>query len=193
MFPPMKTLIISDFSKTFTDASCPTSYSVFAKSGLLGAEYTANRDALFDERHHFELEKNKEETQRWFFDHVQLFVNYGLTQELIDKIIADDTYFKPRAGVSEFLAYIRENHIPLKIVTSGVTNFVEAFFRVRGYGLDGIEIQGNRLVMEDGKAIGIDRSHGINTIDKENHTFHTDGYDQIIVLGDNKEDTTTAH
>lgn len=189
----MKTLIISDFSKTFTDALCPTTYSVFAKSGLLGTEYTAARDALFSERYHFEIERNAAETQRWFFDHVQLFVNYGLTQDLIDQIVADDNYFKPREGVSEFLAYIRENHIPLKIVTSGVTNFVEAFFRVRGYGLDGIEIQGNGLVMENGKAIGIDRSHGINTIDKGNHTFSTTGYDQIITLGDNQEDTTTAH
>jgi hypothetical protein len=32
----MNTLILSDFSKTFTDPSCPTTWSVFAKSGLLG-------------------------------------------------------------------------------------------------------------------------------------------------------------
>jgi len=189
----MSTLILSDFSKTFTDGDMPTTYSVFAKSGLLGSEYTAARNALFDERYHFETEGNAAETQRWFYDHVELFVQFGLTQALIDQIVADDTYFKPRAGIAAFLAHIRENHITLRIITSGVSNFAEAFFRVRGFGLEGIDIQGNRLIMENGRAVGVDRSSGINTIDKSDHAFSLSGYDRIIVLGDNYEDCTVAH
>lgn len=93
----MKPLIVSDFSKTFTDPSCPTTWSVFANSGLLGSEYTAERNRLYDERHHFELERNMEETQRWFHDHAEIFGTYGLTKELIRKVVRDDIYFKPRA------------------------------------------------------------------------------------------------
>ena len=188
----MKTLVISDFSKTFTTDDMPTIYSVFAKSGLLGPEYTAARDALYAERHHYELEGNKQETQRWFHDHVELFADYHLTQALIDRIVADDSYFLPRAGVAEFLAYARGNDIPVRIVTSGIADFVEAFFRMRGYSLDGIEVYGNRFILEDGKVIGVDRSVGITGLDKSAHPFGISEYDKIILLGDNRGDCQLA-
>jgi hypothetical protein len=41
--------IISDFSKTFTRADMPTTWSVFAKSGLLGEDYIRERDKLYEE------------------------------------------------------------------------------------------------------------------------------------------------
>lgn len=111
-------LIISDFSKTFTRADMPTTWSVFAKSGLLGEAYTADRNRLFEENHHFEQEGNIAMTEKWFLDHARLFVQYGLTEKLIDEVIMDDQYFAPRDGVEDFLETLREKDIPLIIVTS---------------------------------------------------------------------------
>lgn len=127
----MKTLIISDFSKTFTDSSCPTTWSVFAKSGLLGSEYTSERDRLYGEYHDFELAGDIEKTKEWWGKHGELFLTFGLTKELIARIVADDQYFKPRAGLAEFLDLISRQDISLYIVTSGVKNFVDIFFEVR--------------------------------------------------------------
>lgn len=92
----MSTVVFSDFSKTFTTPTCPTTWSVFAKSGILGENYTADRDNLFEKNHHFELQGNIPETQRWFHEHAELFVKYKLTTEQIKQIVLDDTYFKAR-------------------------------------------------------------------------------------------------
>lgn len=110
--------IISDFSKTFTRADMPTTWSVFAKSGLLGPAYTVDRDRLFEENYHFEQEGNIAMTEKWFLDHAELFVKYGLGQDIIDQIVSSDQYFAPRAGVREFLDDIQSKDIPLIIVTS---------------------------------------------------------------------------
>ncbi len=50
-----RTAIISDFSKTLTSGTNPTTWSVFAKSGLLGTDYTRERNDFFDQYHDYEL------------------------------------------------------------------------------------------------------------------------------------------
>jgi len=69
-------LIISDFSKTFTTADMPTTWSVFVKSGLLGEQYIADRNQLYDANIHFEKEGNVEMTEKWFLSHAELFIKY---------------------------------------------------------------------------------------------------------------------
>ena len=69
-------LIISDFSKTFTTSDMPTTWSIFAKSGLLGEEYISERNNLYDANIHFEKEGNIEMTEKWFLSHAELFVTY---------------------------------------------------------------------------------------------------------------------
>lgn len=83
-------LIISDFSKTFTRSDMPTTWSVLVKSGLLGEAYLADRDALYTANIEYEKSGNIEMTEQWFLEHAQLFVKYGLTQEMIDQIVIDD-------------------------------------------------------------------------------------------------------
>jgi 2-hydroxy-3-keto-5-methylthiopentenyl-1-phosphate phosphatase len=88
-------------------------------------------------------------TEKWFLEHAQLFAKYHLTQEMIDQIVLDDRYFAPRDGVREFLDYITQKGISLVIVTSGVSDFVIAWFRER-YDYTPEMVVGNELIMEDG-------------------------------------------
>lgn len=80
----MNSIIISDFSKTITDSSCPTTWSVFAKSGLLGEAYTQERNELYDKYSEYEKSGNCDKTKEWWGKHGDLFVKYGLTRELIE-------------------------------------------------------------------------------------------------------------
>lgn len=184
----MKTLIISDFSKTFTDPSCPTTWSVFAKSGLLGSEYTSERDRLYGEYHDFELAGDVEKTKEWWGKHAELFVTYGLTKELIARIVADEEYFKPRSGLSEFFTFIQENNISLHIVSSGISQFIEEFLRIHN-APEGIAVYGNELQFKDSQAVGFDSSSIITTLNKQDGCISaTTDYDKVVLLGDDETD-----
>jgi len=181
-------ILISDFSKTFTTADMPTIWSVFAKSGTLGQEYIDERNTLFDTYAHFEQEGNIEKTEEWFLKHMELFVKHGLTLEQIDTLIMDDQYFAPRGWVAEFLDEIQEKDIPLYIVSSGVSIFIERWFALR-YDYAPDIIIANDLVIEDGKVVGIDPESIICPLDKSIELEFEHGEQEIILIGDNTEDT----
>ncbi len=65
-----KISIISDFSKTLTDSSNPTTWSVFAKSWLLWEEYIKERNHFYDIYHKYELEWDVEKTKQWWKKHL---------------------------------------------------------------------------------------------------------------------------
>lgn len=181
-------ILISDFSKTFTTADMSTTWSVFTKSGTLGQAYIDERNTLFDTYAHFEREGNIEKTEEWFLKHMGLFVKYGLTLEQIDTIVMDDTYFAPRAGVAEFLEAIQEQDIPLYIVSSGISIFIERWFALR-YDYTPDIIIANDLIIEDGKVIWVDNDTVICPLDKTIELEFEHCEQDIFLIGDNIADT----
>lgn len=179
-------LIISDFSKTFTSADMPTTWSVFAKSNILGEEYISERNSLYNEFSHFEQEGNIEKTEQWFLTHAELFIKYGVTQDQIDMIVMNDEYFCPRSGVREFLDYIIDNEIPLIIVTSGITNFVSTWFQKR-YNYNPEIIFGNDLIIESSRVVWVDPESITTPLDKSIE-MENDDVEDLIIIGDNRED-----
>ena len=181
-------LIISDFSKTFTTSDMPTTWSIFAKSGLLGEEYISDRNNLYDANIHFEKEGNIEMTEKWFLSHAELFVTYWLTQDQIDQVVMNDQYFAPREGVREFLDYLITEDIPLVIVTSGITNFVTTWFQKRYNYIPEI-VFGNELILEEGIVMWVEEDSITCPLDKTIDIEFEHGSDDVILLGDNTEDT----
>lgn len=181
-------ILISDFSKTFTRADMPTTWSIFVKSGTLGQDYIDDRNALFDQYSHFEQEGNVAKTEEWFLEHARLFVKYGLTQDQIDAIVQDDQYFAPRDGVAEFLAEIQEQDIPLYIVSSGISEFIARWFQLRFDYTPDIIIA-NDLIFEEGEVVDVDVDSVICPLDKTIELEFEHGDQDIVLLGDNVEDT----
>jgi phosphoglycolate phosphatase-like HAD superfamily hydrolase len=198
----MNTIILSDFSKTMTDPSCPTTWSVFAKSGLLGEAYKQERDALYENYFKYETASDVEKTREWWKKHGELFVKYELTQELIRSVVADDQYFKPRAGLREFLNFIMQKDIPVYIVTSGIKNFVDTFFEVRFPDFaEWLKTWkwatfGNRLVFDHSwTVVTFDLQSIVTPLSKETNPFWEliKGSERIILLWDSKEDRDMFH
>lgn len=181
-------LIISDFSKTFTSADMPTTWSVFAKSWILWDAYLADRDQLYTEYAHFEKEGNLEKTEEWFAEHAELFITYTLTQKQIDQLVMDDRYFAPRDGVKEFLEYITENNISLVIVTSGISQVVMTWFQKRYNYVPDIAF-GTDLLMTEGVVTDFDPDSIITPLDKSIEIELEDANESIILMGDSPEDT----
>ncbi len=165
----------------------PTTWSVLVKSELLGEAYLADRDALYTANIEYEKSGNIEMTEQWFLEHAQLFVKYGLTQEMIDQIVLDDRYFAPREGVREFLDHLIREDIPLVIVTSGVSDFVTAWFLER-YNYSPEIVFGNELIMDGGVVVWVVEESIMSPLDKAIE-LESDG-DEIILLGDNSEDVS---
>ncbi len=169
----------------------PTTWSVFAKSEMLGDGYLVDRDQLYSEYSHFEQEGHVEKTEEWFFKHAELFVKYYLTQDQIDQIVMDDRFFAPRPWVREFLDYTTEQDIPLIIVTLGITNIVSAWFQKR-YNYIPEAIFWNELIMDDGVVVWVEEDSITCPLDK---TIDIEGehdgapIEDIILIGDNIEDT----
>lgn len=184
-------LIISDFSKTFTRSDMPTTWSVFAKSEMLGDEYFTDRDNLYNEYFQFEQEGNIQKTELWFSKHAELFTKYHLTQDQIDQIVMDDRFFAPRPWVRELLDYITQQDIPLIIVTSWITNIVSAWFQKR-YNYIPEVIFWNELIMDDGVVVWVEQDSITCPLDKSiDIEGEHDGVsiEDIILIGDNIEDT----
>lgn len=150
-----KTVLISDFSKTLTSSDNPTTWSVFAKSGLLGKEYTDKRDKYFEEYREFEKEWNIDKTKEWWWKHLWLFIEFELTKTLIEKIVWNEKYFKPREWLNIFFDYILNSNIEIIIITSSwISNFVNEFLRQEWITSNKIKVIWNTLEFnEEWKAI----------------------------------------
>ena len=181
-------LIISDFSKTFTSSDMPSTWSVFAKSNILGDGYNSDRDDLYAQYAHYEKEGNIDMTEEWFAEHAELFITYSLTQEQINQLVMDDRYFAPREGVSEFLEYISQNNISLVIVTSGISQMVMTWFQKRFNYVPDI-IFGTDLHMTEGTVTDFDPDSIITPLDKSIEIELEDENESIILIGDSSEDT----
>ena len=141
-------LIISDFSKTFTNYNIPSTWSSFARSGSLGDNYIRDRDALFDANFHYEQSGDMFHTNIWFREHARLFVEYGLTRDMIETLVQDDRYYAERPWVRELLSAIREQGHTLVIVSSGFADVIRAWFDTRGIDRTGIEIIANEFIFD---------------------------------------------
>ncbi len=182
-------ILLSDFSKTFTSSTMPTAWSTLVQSGLLGPKYEADRNALYETYHSYELDRDIEMTELWFREHLKLFVKYHLSDEMIEQLVMDDRFFAPRAGVAEFLQTITEKNIPLVIVSSGISDCIRIWFKKR-FDYVPSEIISNGLKWDYGVAVDIDEDITITPLDKHiDLELETEAeVDYVLLLGDNQED-----
>lgn len=182
----MKTLILSDFSKTITSGNNPTTWSVFAKSWLLWEQYILDRDEFYRQNYHYEVEWNVGKTCEWFAEHLKLFAKYGLTEELIHKIVRDNRYFEPRDWIAEFFEGMKEVNADFIIVSSWIVNFIDAFFEY--YNIEcGFKVIWNNLDISNGEVVW----HSdlvICPLNKYDHGLNLWEYDKIIILWDDESD-----
>lgn len=188
-----KIAILSDFSKTLTYSSNPTTWSVFAKSWLLWEEYIKERNKNYEENYHFEVEWNKEKTADWFKQHMLLFAKYWLTLDLIKKIVRDEKYFKPRKWLEIFLNKIFSKEIEIFIITSSwVTNFIEEFLKFNNISIEKIDIVGNILKIDNSWKVVWCEDTIITPLNKWDYSPDLSNFEKVILLWDDWWDLLMA-
>lgn len=182
-------VIISDFSKTLTAPTNPTTWSVFVKSWLLPETYIAERNTYYDAYHDYELAWNKEKTKEWWAHHLKLFIKYWLDTKLINTITKNHTYFAPREGLKHLFDTITKKKIEFFIISSWVSNFIESFLEQNEIHLDKSHIIGNHLIMNDAwKAIWYDINSIVTTLSKADHHLELEYYKKVVLLWDDESD-----
>lgn len=182
--------IVSDFSKTLTSKTNPTTWSVFAKSGLLWEEYTKKRNDFYNKYYNFEENWNIEKTQEWFGEHLKLFIKYWLNNFLVKQITSNKKYFLERNWLIDFLNYINENDIKLFVISSWITNFIELFLKNLNIDIKNIQILSNNLIEDSNwNFISCINNDKITTpLNKNINNLDLTTFDKVILLWDDSSD-----
>ena len=191
--------VVADFDRTITKGNSKTSWSILANSDLVPEDYTKERQELYDIYRPIEIDENLDieiksaKVKEWFIKHIELFVKYHTSEEVFEKAATDLRVMEFRNGAKEFIHFLHEHNIPLIIISAGVGNFIESFFKHNDCDLDNIYISSNKIIFKDGKAAGVDKNiiHSLNknevSLPNEIHN-KVKNRKNVILLGDQVSD-----
>jgi len=191
--------VVADFDRTITKGNSKTSWSILANSDLVPESYITERQDLYDyyrpieidETMDFELKSRL--VKEWFQKHIELFVKYKISESIFESAATDLRVMEFRPGAKEFIEFLHENNIPLIIISAGIGNFIESFFKHNNCFLDNIYISSNKILFEEGIAVGVDNNI-IHSLNKNEVSLPADvlkklqNRKQVILLGDQVSD-----
>ncbi len=192
--------VVTDFDRTLTVGNSKTSWSLLSDTSYLPESYKQERQAYYDYYRPIEVDTSLpfsyrlEEMKEWYHKHIELFVKYQLKEAFIKSTVKDANTMQFRPGAKEFLIFLHERHIPLIIISAGIGNFIASFLEQEECYFDNIYISSNQIKFENGIAVGVEDNiiHSLN----KNEVSLPDaikekikGRDQILLLGDQIEDT----
>jgi 5'-nucleotidase len=165
-----KVHVIADFDRTLTKAfykskKASSIISHLRNGRYLTKDYAAKAHKLFDEYHPIEISTEISEKEKipkmykWWRKHFDLLVESGLDKKTIKKCVKDmikEDTLDFREGVEEFFKILKDNKIPLIIMSSSVGDIIIEFMKQKKVYSKNIHIVSNLLDFdENGKAIGI--------------------------------------
>ncbi len=173
---PDKLHILSDFDGTLTlrfvdGKSIPSPLAVLRDKNCIAAEYGIKAQELYDKYHPIEIDpkvplKHKKEIMyEWWRQVFDLLIKSGLNRKNIEEVVSSDK-MRFRKGSNYFFAALRENNIPLVIMSSSGLgqDSISMFFESRGNLSENVHIISNIFEWDgDGNAIAVKKPiiHGM--------------------------------
>jgi len=167
---PAKLHILSDFDQTLTKgfykSKKATSIISHLRNGnYLTSDYAEKSHALFDKYHPIEIDSKiplqirKKEMEEWWKLHFKLLIDSGLDKKTIIRstkdMVAEDT-LDFRKSSQEFFDILKNNNIPLIIMSSSVGDLISEFINQKGVNSENVHIISNLFEFDkSGKATGI--------------------------------------
>lgn len=197
--------VLADFDRTLTKGlvdgkKTPTAISQFRSGGYLTPDYAPRAFAMFDIYHPIEIDPNISRAEKepkmheWWKKHFDLLVECGLTQSVIQDVIAKKT-LQFRDGALEFLDFLHERKIPLVIMSAAPGDLIVEYLRQEGRLHDNIEIISNLFIFDEtGKVTGVKEPivHSLNKYEvvvKEFPIFEMiKDRKNVLLLGDGLDD-----
>ena len=195
--------VLTDFDRTITDGGCDSTWGILSKSGLVSKQYEEERNKLFEYYRPIELDasmdlkaKNKMMID-WWNKHIELFIKYNFEESVINFASKNDKILKFRDGAKEFLELMRDNNVPVIIISAGVGNFIKQFLINNDCDFKNIYILSNFIEFEEGRVCGV-KGGIIHSLNKNQIEYPIDlqnkikDRENIVLLGDSISDITMA-
>ena len=188
--------VITDFDRTVTTGSSPSSFEACEKGGILPAEYHHGARALFQKYRPIELDASLEAEEKhrllrkWCEEHIGLLKTYGARRGMFDAVARE--VLAPRAGALEFLRGMADLGAPVAVLSAGLEDTIRPF--LASHGLAGAHVRANRMLYDgDGACVG-HQPDTIHSSDKHVRAFPADvmaavrAKSHVLLLGDMPED-----
>lgn len=191
--------VVTDFDRTITNGASKTSWSILAGSDLVPKDYVVDRQKLYDKYRPIEIDETMNFETRsklvseWYKKHIELFVKYKVSEDLFEKAASDLRIMEFREGARQFLTFLYKKGIPLIIISAGIGNFIECFLRKNNCFYDNIYISSNKILFDNGVAIGAS-DNIIHSLNKDEVSLPKEIRDRlserkrVILLGDQESD-----
>ena len=162
--------VLADFDRTITVGDSEGSWSILSKSDKVPDGYKKEAKEIYDYYRPIEVDETLDENVKndlmveWWNKHINLFVKYQISEEVISTAAKDLNIMKFRAGGRAFLENMKNRNIPVIIISAGIGNFIEQFFEVNDCKFENIFIVSNFVKFENGIAVGISDNviHSLN-------------------------------
>ena len=200
---PLKDLdniyVVADFDRTITNGNSKTSWSILANSDLVPKSYIEERQVLYDYYRPIEIsdtidiDEKMGKMKEWYQKHIALFIKYKISEEIFEKAANDLRIMEFRHGAKEFIEFLHKNSIPLIIISAGIGNFIETFFRSNNCYYDNVYISSNKIIFKNGIAVGVE-DNIIHSLNKNEVSLPKSiskklvGRNGVILLGDQVSD-----
>ena len=173
--------VLADFDKTLTTFTLPNGeqmpslISRIRNGHYLSKEYSKEANELYDYYHKIEIDskipsdKKKKEMYTWWYKHFKLLGESGLNKNVINQVaddLIDGEKIKLRLGVKDFLLTLKNNDIPMIVISSSIGDLIESFLKKEGLLYKNIHIIANSLKYDkQGNFIGVD--HIVHVFNKD--------------------------
>ena len=160
--------VLADFDKTLTTLfvngeKVPSLISVLRNGDYLTLDYVQRANQLYNKYHPIEIdpkvptEEKKKVMNEWWMTHFDLLIKSGLNKKDIENVIKSRK-IKLRHGFSNFLNILKENNIPLVIMSSSGLggNAISMYLKQEEKLYDNVHIISNSYKWDEkGNAIGV--------------------------------------
>ena len=160
--------VLADFDKTLTTLfvngkKVPSLISILRDGNYLTPDYAQKAHELYNKYHLIEIDpkvlirEKKKVMNEWWMTHFDLLIKSGLNKKDIEDVIKSRK-IKLRPGFSDFLDILKENKIPLVIMSSSGLgeDAISMYLKQEGKLHDNIHIISNLYKWDEkGNAIGV--------------------------------------
>src|SRR3989344_3227910 len=169
--------ILADFDRTVTKAfvngeSTPSLISILRDGNYLTPDYAERAQSLYRKYHPMEIDPDipltdkKKAMEEWWLTHFDLLIESKLNKKDLQKII-DSGKIEFRDGALDFFDFLRENGIPLVIMSSSGLggDIIKMYLTKEGVMSDNIHIISNSYEWDaEGFAVSIKKPiiHAMN-------------------------------
>ena len=105
---------------------------------------------------------------------------------------------KKRNTTKEFIEFLHKNNIPLIIISAGVGNFIETFFKYNNCYYDNVYMSSNKIIFKNRIAVGVEENiiHSLNKNEislPESVSKKIVDRNGVVLLGDQISDLNMVH